>query len=184
MSIVDDVREAFTPSASQQDRAEARARARAAAGPNDWLAQILDHHLAIESAFAATRSAGDAKGREASLKRLGRILTGHAIAEESAIYPEMAQTGQRGHAGHAYDEQAEVKMEMAALGKLDPMSQDFVDKLDDIQDAVAHHVYREESDWFVALRNSAPAADQAAMTRRYKEEFDRYVGTDAGAFSF
>jgi hemerythrin superfamily protein len=184
MSIVDDVRDAFTPSLSDKDRADARSKARAAAGVGDWLSQILDHHVIIESAFAAALAAGDADNRTAALKRLGLVLTGHANAEESVIYPAMAETGQKGHAGHGYDEQATVKMEMAAIEKIDPMARDFTDRLEEIRDAVAHHMYEEESRWFPELRNSAPAADQAMMARRYKEEFSRYAGTDPAALSF
>jgi hypothetical protein len=42
---------------------------------------ILDHHLLLEDAFAATKAAIDSASRTAALKRLGVILTGHAIAE-------------------------------------------------------------------------------------------------------
>lgn len=41
-----------------------------------------------------------------------------------------------------YNEQVMVKTQMAILEKLDPMSQDFDDKLEHIRDAVTH--YQEE----------------------------------------
>jgi hypothetical protein len=78
-----------------------------------------------------------------------------------------------------YTEQAMVKMQMAALEKLDPMSQDFDDKLEHIRGAVAHHMYEEEGTWFVDLKEQVPAADQDMITQRYTEEWQRYVGADA-----
>ena len=49
MSLIDRVVAAVTPPESQQKRAAARAKARAAAGENDWLAMILQHHGQIEA---------------------------------------------------------------------------------------------------------------------------------------
>jgi hypothetical protein len=59
MTIIDKAIAAVTPPVSEEKRAEARAKARAAAAPGDWLSQILDHHEGIESAFAAVRAAPD-----------------------------------------------------------------------------------------------------------------------------
>lgn len=179
MSVLDKMIAAVTPPESDEARAEARANARAAAEPGDWFSMILDHHLLLEDAFAATKTAGDATSRTAALKKLGVILTGHAGAEETVVYPGLSASDQTGHADMGYTEQAMVKMQMAALEKLDPMSQDFDDKLEHIRGAVAHHMYEEEGTWFLDMKKEAPAADQAMMTKRYTEEWQRYVGADA-----
>jgi hypothetical protein len=39
------------------------------------------------------------------------------------------------------------------------------------------HVHREESDWLPELRNSGDATFQSKLSRRYKEEFERYIGS-------
>lgn len=179
MSLLDKVVAAVTPPESAEDRADARRKANQAATPGDWLATILDHHLLLEEAFAQTKAASDATSRKAALKHLGVVLTGHAIAEEAVIYPGLADAGEKGHAGMGYDEQAMVKMQMAMLDKLDPMSQDFLDKLEHIRGAVAHHMYEEEGTWFLELKDKAPSADQLKITADYKAQWDRYVGADA-----
>lgn len=179
MSIVDKVIAAVTPPESEAQRVEARNQAHAAAIPGDWLSQILDHHLDIEDAFDDVKEAADAGSRTAALKQLGVLLTGHAIAEEAVIYPALADGGEKTHAGMGYDEQAMVKIQMALLEKLDPMSQDFLDKLEHIASAVAHHVYAEEGNWYLDLKDKASAADQAVLTRRYAEEYESYVGAEA-----
>ena len=179
LSVLDQVIAAVTPPESDEARQEARRNARAVAAPGGWFAMILDHHVLLEDAFATTKAARDSASRTAALKHLGVILTGHAIAEEAVVYPGLGEAGEKGHATMGYNEQVMVKMQMAMLEKLEPMSQDFDDKLEHIRGAVAHHMYQEEGTWFIELSEKAPAADQAMITQRYQEEWSRYVGADA-----
>ena len=65
MSIIDKVVAAVTPPESEESRKEARSKARAAAGTGDWLSLALEHHIQIESAFAAVKAASDAAARVA-----------------------------------------------------------------------------------------------------------------------
>lgn len=175
MSIIDDTVAALSPTFSDEDRAEARDRARSIATPGDWLSMILDHHVQLEDAFARTLSGSSAADRKTAFKHLGVILTGHAGAEESVIYPAIDMSGETRHANHAYDEQITVKKEMAALEQLDPMSPEFEEKLDEVRIAVAAHMVEEEGTWFADLRK-AEGIDQQMLTERYGEEFNRYVG--------
>lgn len=179
MTLVDKFIAAITPPESQEARAQARAQANEAALPGDWLSQVLDHHLDIEESFAAVKAAETAFERTSELQQLGILLNGHAQAEETVIYPMLSAAGEKGHAGVGYDEQAMVKVQMAALEMLDPMSQEFIDKLEHIEGAVAHHVYSEEGNWFLELKQKASAVEEAFMTDRYAEEYARYVGEDA-----
>jgi len=175
MSILDKAIAAITPPVSEEKRQEARAKARVVAEPGDWLSQILDHHEAIEEAFADTRAASTPDGRRAAQKRLGVLLNGHAMAEEAVIYPALAQAGKQGHANTAYTEQVAAKMQLAALETLDPLSDDYLDKLGHLEGAVATHVYQEENDWFQFMKEFAPAEAQAHATARYSEEYGRYI---------
>lgn len=177
MSIVDKVVAAVTPPESEEKRREARERARAAAGNNDWLDLILQHHVQIEAAFAAVRAAADAASRRAAERDLAVILTGHSNAEEAVIYPALVRFGHKAHGMMGYTEQAGAKANLGELEYLDPMSQEYTDKLEHVRGAVAHHMYEEESDRFLDLKD-LPAADQARLTQRFKEEFDRYAGSD------
>lgn len=177
MSVFDKIIAAVTPPETDEQRREARAKAYAAAQPGDWLSQILDHHLQIEAAFASVKASSDAAERKAALKDLALVLTGHSIAEESVIYPALADGGEKAHAGAGYEEQAMVKVQMALLETMDPMSDDFMDKLEHIEGAVAHHVYAEEGNWFLDLKDKLPILDQIRLTDRYAEEYRRYIGS-------
>lgn len=176
MSVLDKVIAAVTPPESDEARAKARAEAEAAARPGDWLSQILGHHREIEAQFAAVKAAADPASRRTEQERLGFLLTGHALAEEAAVYPALAAEHQAGHAELAYQEQSAAKMEMGLLERLDPMSEDYLDKLEHIRGAVAHHVYSEEGAWFTKLAETADAAEQDLISRRYAEEYARYAG--------
>lgn len=175
MSLLDKVVAAVTPLESDQQRAEARAKAQSAAGDGDWLSLVLDHHRQIEAAFTAVKAATDAASRREAQRRLGVLLTGHSIAEEVAIYPALVKANEESHATKAYTEQSAAKVQMGLLEDLEPMSQEYLDKLEHLRGAVAHHVYEEEGTWFTDLKATLPPADQTKMTFRYQQEYVRYT---------
>jgi hypothetical protein len=181
MSVIDTIVDAVAPKENGNARREARAKAKAAARSGDWLSLILRHHEAIEAAFAAVKNATTAATRAAAQQHLAVVLTGHANAEESTIYPAMSRIGGKGNATTAYSEQATAKTAMADLEILAPMSQEYLDKLEHIRDAVAHHVYQEEATWFLELKANTSAQEQALLRERYQQEFNRYVGDDSEA---
>jgi hemerythrin superfamily protein len=179
MTFLDKIVSALTPPESDETRMAARSKARQTAEVGGWFALIIDQHETIEQAFAAARAAQTAEERLEATQSLSTLLTGHANAEETVLYPEMADTGHKAHASMAFEEQAMTKVQLALLGKLDPMSQDYLDKLEHIRGAVTHHMYQEESDWFPELQAQVPTSHQAALAKRFEEEVRRYVGTSA-----
>jgi hypothetical protein len=176
MTIIDQIVAAVTPPESEESRREAREKAMAAATAGDWLSVVLEHHQNIEAAFAAVKEATTAVAQVAAQKKLATILTGHSVAEEAVLYPALADAGEKAHATKAYTEQSAAKIQMGLLEKLTPLSQDFLDKLEHIRGAVAHHMYEEEGNWFLDIKQNVPSAEQARLTARYLEEFKRYVG--------
>jgi hypothetical protein len=178
MSMLDKVVAAVTPPESEEKRREARRKAQAMAGENDWLGLIIQHHQQIEGAFAALRATQDLSSRLAAQKDLAVLLTGHSNAEESVIYPALVYCGHKSHAMTSYTEQAGAKANLGELEYLDPMSQDYLDKLEHVRGAVLHHMYEEESDRFLDLKKELPQVDQERLTKRFKEEFERYMGAD------
>jgi hemerythrin superfamily protein len=176
MSMLDKVIAAVTPPESEEARVDARQKARALAGDNDWLSQVISHHEQIEAAFAKVKSAADASAQRAAEKQLATLLTGHSVAEEAVLYPALVKADEKGHSTMAYTEQSAAKVQMGLLEDLEPMTRDYLDKLEHIRGAVAHHVYEEEGTWFPELRENLPATAQAKLTFRYLEEFNRYIG--------
>ena len=74
----------------------------------------------------------------------------------------------------AFEEQQAAKVQLALLEMLDPLSDHWNEKQEHIKGAVGDHVYEEENDRFLHLKEEIPAADQDRMTMRYQEEMARY----------
>ena len=175
MSFLDKLMAKVLPPESAEDRADARRKAETLAGDNGWLAMALDHHRQIEAAFERARNGIDAAERQLAFKDLALVLTGHSLAEEVVLYPALAEQGEKAHTSMAYEEQQMAKVQMHQLEHLEPMSVDWLEKLEHIRGAVLHHIYEEESTWFVELAEKA-GAEQVFLTQRFAEEFERYAG--------
>ena len=180
MSLLDKVAATVAPIASDETRAQAHADARALSRGNDWLGQVLDHHEQIDGLFERAKAATGVTDRKAALEELGVVLTGHSIAEEVVLYPALVKADYEGKATLAYSQQATAKTEMFLLEGLHPDSEEWTDKLHHIIAAVRQHVYQEESSWFAKLAESKDV-DQALLTQKYAEQFDRYMGGDKPA---
>ena len=180
MSLLDKVAAAVAPVVSDDTRAKAHADARAMSRGDDWLSQVLGHHEQIDALFARAKAATGVADRKAALEELGLVLTGHSIAEEAVLYPALVKADYQGKATIAYTQQATAKTEMFLLEGLDPTSEEWREKLEHIVSAVQQHVYEEESSWFAKLVESDDV-DQAMLTEKYAEQFDRYMGSNKQA---
>jgi hypothetical protein len=176
MTILDKVISAVAPPESEEARAKARAKAQYAATAGDWLAMVLKHHRQIEEAFASVKAATSAAERVSAQKELAVLLTGHSIAEEAVLYPALVAADEKAHATKAYTAQSAAKTQMGLLEKIPPMTRLYLDKLEHVRGAVAHHMYEEEGTWFLDLKAKASSAEQVRLSQRYEEEFSRYVG--------
>lgn len=151
--------------------------AHAAAEPGDWLSGALEHHDQIRAAFVAARAAPPGGARVAAMKGLAVVLNGHSIAEEIVLYPALAAVDGGKSAARVYDEQNAAKIQMAELERLSPHDEDWLGKLDEIAAAVTEHMEEEEATWFLRIKERYP--DQAKLTARYRDEFERYTRTGA-----
>lgn len=178
MSFIDRIAATLTPAASDEKRAEARRHAEELAAGEEWLAMVLTHHKKIERLISEAFASPDANGRRDCVRQLEMVLTGHATAEEAVLYPDIADFSGKTHAGIAYEEHAMTKIQLARLEKMDPMSEEWREKLAHIEGALQQHMYQEEGSWLPDLVQNLPPAEKARMSRRFAEEYERYCGTD------
>lgn len=182
MSWLDKIGSTIFPLASDEKRAEARRKAEELARTHQWLAQIVAHHKAIEQCFADALSATSLDARRHAMTELARLNTGHSIAEEVTVYPLLVQhngvIGGKIQATLAYEEQQMTKIQQAMLEQLDPMSEEWREKLEHIKSAVQQHVYEEENHRFAELAKALSPGESARLGRRYAEEFERYGAGD------
>ena len=172
MSLLDKLIGEVVSPESQEARRRARQKAQAFADPHDWLALILEQHLKIDAAFAAVARAPGPASRWAALKSLAVLLSAHANAEETVIYPALLRGGRRAQAMAGYREQAQAKIRLASLEYLNPVAPGFLRELNHIRDAVAHHTYEEENGRLLELKQLDPP-EQERLTRRFQQEFER-----------
>ena len=181
MSLLDKAIAAITPAEKEADRANARELARSLAAPGDWFSLVLDHHLAIEDAFARCRAGRTATERTQGLRDLQTVLVAHSLAEELVLYPAMTEHDQQGGATMAYEEQTMAKVQFASIEKTDPSTEAWVSKLDHLQEAIAHHMYEEEGTWFARLKQASLHDEQDYLRTRFAQEFERYAGPEVAA---
>jgi hemerythrin superfamily protein len=172
MSFLDRIATALAPTASAEDRAEARRQLETLAAGEPFAEEILRHHRRIETLFEQARSAPPAD-QQAVVRELALLLNGHAMAEEAVIYPEVSEHSGKTHAGMAFEEHAMTKVQLAALQKLEPSTQEWHEKLDHIESAVQQHVYQEESSWLPDVIRSAPPSERQRMSAEFRDHFDR-----------
>ncbi len=70
-----------------------------------------------------------------------------------------------------------TKVQMHEIEHLDPMSQDWLDKLEHIRGALLHHMYMEEGSRFADLAEKA-GTESGMLTQRFAEEYERYTGNN------
>lgn len=180
MSFLDRIAAALTPAASEEERLAARRRAEQLAPSEPWLTAILQQHKQIERLVTEAMTAGGTTARREGVRQLAAILTAHSTAEEAVVYPDIAEFSGKTHAGMAYEEHAMTKIQLAKLEKLDPMSEEWREKLQHIESALQQHMYQEEDSWLPDLARNMPAQEKQRMAQRYMEEYERYCATGAG----
>lgn len=176
MSFLDRIAAAVTPTASDEQRADARRDILAMAQGEEWLSMIVEQHQRIEALFERAANAPNAEGRTMAAKQLATELTGHASAEETVVYPIVSEDSGKTHAGMAYEEHAMTKVQLAKLEQIDPMSEEWLEKLEHIRGAVEQHIYQEEGSWLPDVVKNTSAEKKALLNRRYIEEYERYCG--------
>ena len=72
------------------------------------------------------------------------------------------------------DQHAMTKVQLAALLKLEPGTQEWHEKLDHIESAVQQHVYQEEGSWLPEVIRYAPIEARQRMSTEFREYFDRF----------
>lgn len=176
MSFLDRIASAMMPTASAEDRADARLQFEKLAAGHTFAEDVLRQHLQIEELFAEARSQSGIAAQE-TVTELAMFLNGHSMAEEAVIYPEVSSHSGKAHAGMAFEEQAMTKVQLAELQKMQPGSQDWLEKLDHIESAVQQHMYQEESSWLPDVIRNASVAERERMNVQFRDHFDRFDHT-------
>lgn len=157
--------------------AQARGTGPSGLTQGDWFAQVRAQHQAINAGIAMMRNARGPAAMKAAFKRLSTLLAAHSIAEEVALYPGPAVSGQgdQNEMRRLYDEQQMAKVMTARIDAAIAAGQrdQAMSLLDQLEQALMAHVREEETQFFPALQRSAGPAMNEKMTRDFRMVFSQ-----------
>ena len=117
----------------------------------DIVELILDDHRRFESLLRDLRN--DQNDRDALRRQIAELLVAHGEAEESEVYPQLAELDEQ-MAADAETEHSEARDGLAAL-KEQIGQPGFAAALETLKGGIQHHVQEEEGQTFPKLRASA-----------------------------
>ena len=178
MTVIDHCLVEEVPARSLDRRTKARSKARDIGRGCEWLRLVVLQHEEIEDSFDRLRDVAHLASAQDEERVLAALLTAHAIAKEAVLYPAMANAQQRAHAVAACIGQSRIKIQLAALERLDSTASDYREALARLAETFSEQVFDEECSWFPALARTGDAALQARLSARFVAEYQRYLGFD------
>jgi hemerythrin superfamily protein len=109
---------------------------------NDVVDLIVQDHRELQRMFEELRS--DPSKRKALAPVMSTLLFAHSRAEESEVYPRAKAAGGEDDVEHSQEEHLEADQIAERLTSLDPDSDEFGEVLEQLIEAVTHHLEEEE----------------------------------------
>ena len=142
---------------------------------NDVVELILKDHREVERLFEQLRT--DPASRPGSLPVLTTLLFAHSRAEESEVYPVVAdEVGAAEHVEHSQEEHVEADELLAKLAETDPESADFLTALEEVVKAVSHHIEEEEETVLADMRSGLSEERRAELGEAFLTERQKHLG--------
>jgi hemerythrin superfamily protein len=134
--------------------------------PDEVVAFLKAQHNLIEDMFDEVLHASDPQAREKPFIELRQLLAVHETAEEMVVHPRVRREADAGDAivNARLTEEHEAKELLSQIEKLDITSQQFIDELAKLRDAVLEHAEHEENEEFPILQREVDANDLKRMT--------------------
>jgi hemerythrin superfamily protein len=133
--------------------------------PDEVVDFLKAQHNLIEDMFDQVLLATDPHAREKPFIALRQLLAVHETAEEMIVHPRVRRESDAGDAviDARLTEEHESKELLSQIEKLDITSQQFIDEVTKLRDAVLDHAMREEADEFPVLTKELDADDLKRM---------------------
>ena len=111
---------------------------------------ITQDHRELQRLFEELRS--DPSKRKALAPVMSTLLFAHSRAEESEVYPRARAAGGEEDVEHSQEEHLAADQLAEKLNALDPESEEFGSVLEELVEAVTHHLREEEADVLPHMR--------------------------------
>jgi hemerythrin superfamily protein len=145
----------------------------------DVVELIMQDHREVERLFEALQNEPDK--RPNLLPVLTTLLTAHSRAEEAEVYPvAAAEAGEKDEVSHSQQEHIEADQLLAKLAGTDPSSPDFDKVLQNLVDAVTHHVEEEETKVLPGMRSNLSDQRRAELGDAFAASRKQHLGEQPG----
>lgn len=133
--------------------------------PEEVVAFLKAQHNLIEDMFEEVLHASDPKAREKPFIELRQLLAVHETAEEMVVHPRVRREADSGDGivDARLQEEHEAKELLLQIEKLDITSQQFIDEVTKLRDAVLDHARHEEAEEFPVLERKVDDNDLKRM---------------------
>ncbi|WP_079041786.1 hemerythrin domain-containing protein [Streptomyces aureus] len=148
----------------------------------DVVAVILEDHRAMEELFRRMRSVE--ADRATALKEFSALLIAHGEAEEAEVYSALKRF--RGvddeEVEHGTEEHAEGNKALLALLEVEDVgSEEWDERLEELVEAVSHHVDEEERTILNGARENVPDERRAELGVAFQKERAKLLASDCGS---
>src|SRR6202453_4956489 len=126
--------------------------------PDEVVAFLKAQHNLIEDMFDEVLHASDPQAREKPFIELRQLLAVHETAEEMVVHPRVRREVDVGDAivDALLKEEHDAKEQLSSIENID-ISQQFIDELTKLREAVLAHAESEESEEFPKLQRELDA---------------------------
>ena len=120
---------------------------------SDVVDLIMQDHREVERLFERMKT--EPEQRPMLVPVVTALLVAHSRAEEAEVYPAARdEAGEADDVAHSQEEHAQAEEILERLAKTDHNSAEFSSTLDELIEAITHHVEEEESSVLPGLRES------------------------------
>lgn len=131
---------------------------------------IKSDHRKVESLFSEMEKAKDSKKMQKLFNQLYTELTLHAKVEELTLYPSMRNYDEtHDMVEEAEEEHTEAKELLEEIKSMSPSDPDFKAKIEELKEAVQHHVEEEESEILPSVSDSMDEQEMKELAKEFQE---------------
>ena len=131
--------------------------------PDEVVAFLKAQHNLIEDMFDEVLHASDPQAREKPFIELRQLLAVHETAEEMLVHPRMRREAGDAIVDARLREEHDAKELLSQIEELDITSQQFIDEVTKLRDAVLDHARHEEDEEFPVLEREVDANELKRM---------------------
>ncbi|MFE1411047.1 hemerythrin domain-containing protein [Streptomyces sp. NPDC058746] len=148
----------------------------------DVVEVILEDHRTMEDLFRRMRSVED--DRAGALETFSSLLIAHGEAEEAEVYGALKRFKDvdNEEVEHGEEEHAEGNKALLALLEVDEVgSEEWDERLEDLVEAVSHHVDEEERTILNGARENVPDERRAELGDAFLREREQQLSSGCGS---